>query len=93
MKRLAELPPGMPRLALLNGDLDTAELNDLAVGYAHFVPWVAATLESAAREGAVLVEVRLGPGPGWGRTTCPCLGRRSGVSVIAILSSTPRQSR
>ena len=66
MKRLAELPPGMPRLARLNGDLDTAELNDLAVGYAHFVPWVAATLESAAREGAVLVEVRFGAGAGLG---------------------------
>ena len=68
MKSLAELPPGMPRVARLNGGLDTAELNTLAVGYAHFVPWVSAMLEGAARDGAVLVEVRFGVGAGLG----PC---------------------
>ena len=65
---LSELPPGMPRVARLNGGLDTAELNTLAVGYAHFVPWVSSMLEGAARDGAVLVEVRFGVGAGLG----PC---------------------
>ena len=68
LESLAELPPGMPRLIRLNGGLDTAELNALAVGYGHFVPWVSAMLEGAARDGAVLVEVRFGVGAGLG----PC---------------------
>ena len=66
IKRLAELPPGMPRLERLNGDLDTTELDGLAVDYVHFVAWVTAMLEDAAREGAVLVEVRFGAGTGLG---------------------------
>lgn len=66
MKRLAELPPGMPRVAQLNGDLDTGELHDLAVNYVHFAQFVTTMLEEAAREGAVLVEVRFGVGAGLG---------------------------
>ena len=66
IKSLSELPPRIPRIERLNGDLDTAELNALAVGYAHFVPWVSAMLEGAARDGAVLVEVRFGVGAGLG---------------------------
>ena len=66
MKCLSEVPPGGPRIERLNGDLDTAELNALAVDYTHFVPWVSAMLEGAARDGAVLVEVRFGVGAGLG---------------------------
>ena len=56
----------MPRLERLNGDLDTTDLHDLAVRYVHFVQYTTATLEEAAREGAVLVEVRVGVGAGLG---------------------------
>lgn len=66
LESLAELPPGMPRVRRLNGDLDTAQLNALAVGYGHFVPWVSNMLEGAARDGALLVEVRFGVGAGLG---------------------------
>ena len=64
MKRLAELPPGMPRVAQLNGDLDTGELHDLAVNYVHFAQFVTTMLEEAAREGLCSSRSALGLGPG-----------------------------
>jgi imidazolonepropionase-like amidohydrolase len=56
----------MPRLQRLNGDLDTTELHGLAVSYVHFAQYTTSILEEAAREGAVLVEVRFGVGAGLG---------------------------
>ena len=66
VQRLAKLPPGMPRLQRLNGDLDTSELHALAVNYVHFAEFVTTMLEEAARQGAVLVELRTGVGAGMG---------------------------
>ena len=66
IERLAELPPGMPRLSRLNGDLDTVALHALAVKYVYFDSWLTAMFEEAAHEGAVLVEVRFGVGDGLG---------------------------
>ena len=66
VERLADLPPGMPRLARLNGDLDTAALHPVAVSYVHFVEYTAATMREAARDGAVLLEIRVGVGAGLG---------------------------
>lgn len=66
IKRMAELPPGVPRIERFNGDLDTAELDPLALDYVHFVEWVTANLEEAAEEGTVLVELRFGVGAGMG---------------------------
>lgn len=64
VERLAELPPGMPRLKRLNGDLDTVALHALAVKYVYFDSWLTAMFEEAAHEGAMLVEVRFGVGDG-----------------------------
>ena len=66
IRRLSELPPGIPRLERLNGDLDTVELHPLALSYLHFTEYTTAMLEDAARAGAVLVEVRVGVGAGLG---------------------------
>ena len=66
IERLAELPPGMPRLNRLNGDLDTVALHALAVKYVYFDSWLTAMFEEAAHDGAVLVEVRFGVGDGLG---------------------------
>ena len=66
VERLAELPPGMPRLARLNGDLDTAALHALAVSYVHFVEYTTAIMRDAASDGAVLLEIRFGVGAGLG---------------------------
>ena len=51
VQRLQELPPGMARLEAT--DLDR-------IAKCNFVEWVANTMYDAAREGAVLVEVRFG---------------------------------
>ena len=64
IEHLAELPPGMPRLNRLNGDLDTVALHALAVKYVYFDSWLIAMFEEAAHEGAMLVEVRFGVGDG-----------------------------
>ena len=64
--RLAELPPGMPRLARLNGDLDDDALRPIAVSYVHFVEYTTATMRDAASDGAVLLEIRVGVGAGLG---------------------------
>ena len=64
IERLSELPPGMPRLTRLNGDLDTVAMHALAAKYAYFESWLTAVFEEAAHEGAVLVEVRFGVGDG-----------------------------
>ena len=66
VERLAELPPGMPRLARLNGDLDTAALHPLAVSYVHFVEYTTAIMRDATSDGAVLLEIRFGVGAGLG---------------------------
>ena len=66
VERLAELPPGMPRLARLDGDLDMAALRPVAVSYVHFVEYTTATMREAARDGAVLLEIRVGVGAGLG---------------------------
>ena len=66
IERLAAFPPGTPRLTRLNGDLDTVALHALATKYAYFDSWLTAMFEEAAREGAVLVEVRFGAGDGLG---------------------------
>ena len=66
IERLAELPPGMPRLARLNGDLDTAALHPIAVSYVHFVEYTTAIMRDAASDGAVLLEIRFGVGAGLG---------------------------
>ena len=64
--RLTELPPGMPRLARLDGDLDGAALRPIAVSYVHFVEYTTATMREAASDGAVLLEIRVGVGAGLG---------------------------
>ena len=66
VERLAELPPGMPRLARLDGDLDTAALGPIAVSYVHFVEYTTATMRESASDGAVLLEIRVGVGAGLG---------------------------
>ncbi len=66
VKRLGELPPGMPRLARLDGDLDKAALRPITVSYVHFVEYTTATMMDAARDGAVLLEIRVGVGAGLG---------------------------
>ncbi len=66
VERLAELPPGMPRLARLNGDLDTAALHPIAVSYVRFVEYTTAIMRDAASDGAVLLEIRFGVGAGLG---------------------------
>jgi hypothetical protein len=55
---IAETPPGMPRLARL-GEVQPAPPEAEAVPE-HFVARLADLLEEAARDGAVLVEVRTG---------------------------------
>ena len=64
LERLSELPAGMARLERLNGTLATDELDTLAVDDEAFHLWVSAMLEDAARDGAVLVEIRFGVGDG-----------------------------
>ena len=66
VERLAELPPGMPRLARLDGDLDMAALRPIAVSYVHFLEYTTAIMTDAASDGAVLLEVRFGVGAGLG---------------------------
>ena len=66
VERLAELPPGMPRLARLDGDLDMAALRPVAVSYVHFLEYTTAIMTDAASDGAVLLEVRFGVGAGLG---------------------------
>ena len=66
VERLAELAPGMPRLARLDGDLDMAALRPIAVSYVHFVEYTTATMREAASDGAVLLEIRVGVGAGLG---------------------------
>ena len=58
VRRLQEMPPGMPRLEAIKGELEVDDLVRLAKD--HFVQWSADAMYDAAREGAVLVEVRLG---------------------------------
>lgn len=67
VERLAELPPGMPRLARLDGDLDKAMLRPITVSYVHFAEYTTATMIDAARDGAVLLEIRVGVGDGLGQ--------------------------
>ena len=52
------MPPGMARLEAIKGELEVDDLVTLAKD--HFVQWVADAMCDAAREGAVLVEVRFG---------------------------------
>ena len=52
------MPPGMARLEAIKGELEVADLDRLAK--CNFVEWVASAMCDAAREGAVLVEVRFG---------------------------------
>ena len=66
VERLAELPPGMPRLERLNGDLDTTALLPIAVSYVHFVEYTTATMRESASDGTVLLEIRVGVGAGLG---------------------------
>ena len=56
------VPPGMPRLERLNGELPAAELDRLDDDPENFVERVADLLEEAAADGAVLAEVRFGGG-------------------------------
>ena len=58
VRRLQEMPPGMPRLEAIKGELEVDDLVRLAKD--HFVQWSADAMYDAAREGAILVEVRLG---------------------------------
>lgn len=60
VRRLREAPAGVARLEAMKGGLDVAELDWLAKNT--FVEWVAETMLDAAREGAVLVEIRFGSG-------------------------------
>lgn len=66
VERLAELPPGMPRLARLDGDLDMAALRPVAVSYVHFLEYTTAIMTDAASDGVALLEVRFGVGAGLG---------------------------
>ena len=58
VRRLQEMPPGMARLEAIKGELEVPDLDRLAK--CNFVEWVANTMYDAARDGAVLVEVRFG---------------------------------
>ena len=52
------MPPGMPRLEAIKGELEVDDLDMLAKD--HFVEWVADAMYDAAREGVILVEIRFG---------------------------------
>ena len=52
------MPPGMARLEAIKGELEVTDLDRIAKR--NFVEWVADAMYDAAREGAVLVEVRFG---------------------------------
>ena len=57
---LRDVPPGMPRLDAINGDLPIAELAPLDDEPDGFVDRIAAILALGAAQGALLIEVRLG---------------------------------
>lgn len=59
---LAALPPGLPRLSRMNGDLPVDELEAMDAEDETFVSRVEDTLADAAVEGAVMAEVRFGAG-------------------------------
>ena len=52
------MPPGMPRLEAIKGELEVPDLDRIAKR--HFVQWVADAMYDAAREGVILVEIRFG---------------------------------
>ena len=56
LRRVVELPPGMPRLKWLNGDLPYSK-EDFHED-SHVVAWLTEAVEKAAQDGAVLVEIR-----------------------------------
>ena len=58
VQRLQEMPPGMTRLEAIKGEIEVDDLDRIAKD--HLVQWVADAMCDAAREGAVLVEVRFG---------------------------------
>ena len=57
---LRDVPPGMPRLDRMNGGLPVEALESLDDDDDLFIARVAAILQQAAADGAVLVEVRFG---------------------------------
>ncbi|MCI0438241.1 MAG: hypothetical protein L0177_03815 [Chloroflexi bacterium] len=58
LRQVSELPPGMPRLGMLNGDFFR---DDESRYETDFVVWLADALENAAQDGAALVEIRFRP--------------------------------
>ena len=64
LKRLEEVPPGMPRLeqafSALASPLDNQRLDTLNSDETVFVEWLTSALREAAADGATLVEVRFG---------------------------------
>jgi len=57
---MAEFPPGLERLARLNGDLDAAELASLDEGASYTQARLEIMMEEAAADGALYIEIRLG---------------------------------
>lgn len=62
LARLSELPPGIPRLLEMGGELDTDAFEQLDHDPEFFVARVEDTLEGAAVDGAMLCELRFGAG-------------------------------
>jgi adenosine deaminase len=62
LQRVYELPPGMPRLNWLNGELPYRNANLLKHESPYLVAWLTEALEEEAQDGALLVEIR-----GWQR--------------------------
>src|SRR5688500_42265 len=60
IRLMAEQPPGMARLARMNGDLHTAPLEALDAEPEWFIARLEDVLLEAAVDGAVLAEVRFG---------------------------------
>ena len=60
VRNLRKLPAGMARLEVMKGELEVTDLDRIA--QERFVEWVAEAMSDAARDGAVLVEVRFGAG-------------------------------
>lgn len=62
IERLAELPPGIPRLLEMGGELDADAFEQFDHDPEFFIARVEDTLEGAAADGAVLCELRFGAG-------------------------------
>ena len=60
VESLSQVPAGIQRLEAISSAIEFPEVNQIARG--SFVEWVSEAMHEAAREGAVLVEIRFGAG-------------------------------